>query len=179
MHRVINAVLFQLAWFGFVAGAARDAAWWGLLPFILLGAHALREPSTRRSDLLLAALVIPVGVLLDGSFARSGLLAYGDAVPALLSAPWWILAMWLGFAWTFNHSLVWLQKHVGVAALLGAVAGPFSYYVAAHAWGALAFTGDQPKTLVLLAVAWSAATAGLVLVARRIKPAPAPIPVIA
>lgn len=179
MHRVINAVLFQLAWFGFVAGAARDAAWWGLLPFVLLCAHALREPATRRSDLLLALIVVPLGILIDGSFARTGLLTYGDLAPALLYAPWWILAMWVGFAFTFNHSLVWLQKHVGMAAVLGAVAGPFSYYVAAHAWGALAFTGDEPKTLVLLAASWSAATAGLIFLARRLRVAPPPVPVIA
>ncbi len=168
MHKVINAVLFQLAWFGFVAGAARNMAWLGLIPLALLAAHALRDPSTRRADLLLGSAALAIGLVLDGSFARAGLLVYADAEPSLLGAPGWILAMWLAFAWTLNHSLAYLQKHLGIAIALGVVAGPFSYYIAGRAWGALEFTGDARMTLVWLAIAWGAATGALVLLARRL-----------
>lgn len=172
MHKVINAVLFQLAWFGFVAGAARGTAWWGLIPLGVLAAHALWIPATRSSDLALGAAALVTGIVLDGSFARLGWLVYADGVPALLGAPWWILAMWLAFAWTLNHSLTYLQKHLGVAIALGVIAGPFSYYIAGRAWGALEFTGDPTVTLAWLAVSWGAATAALVLLARRLaKPA--------
>ncbi len=168
MHKVINAVLFQLAWFGFVAGAARNMAWLGLIPLVLLAGHALRDPATRRADLLLGLAALAIGLVLDGSFARAGLLVYADAEASLLGAPGWILAMWLAFAWTLNHSLAYLQKHLGIAVALGVVAGPFSYYIAGRAWGALEFTGDARMTLVLLAIAWGLATGALVLLARRL-----------
>lgn len=172
MHKLINAVLFQLAWFGFVAGAARNMAWLGLVPLVLLAGHALRDPATRRSDLLLGMAALAIGLLLDGSFARAGLLVYADSEPALVGAPWWILAMWLAFAWTLNHSLTYLQKHLGIAIALGVIAGPFSYYIAGRAWGALQFVGDARMTLVWLAITWGVATGALVLLARRVaKPA--------
>lgn len=179
MHKLINALLFQLAWFGFVAGAARDMAWLGLIPLVLLGAHALRDTSTRRGDLLLAAAAVAIGLVLDGSFARTGLLVYADAEPALLGAPWWILAMWMAFAWTLNHSLTYLQKHLGVAIALGVVAGPFSYYIAGRAWGALQFIGDARITLALLAITWGIATGLLVLLARRLATPRTPAPAVA
>lgn len=179
MHKVINAVLFQLAWFGFVAGAARGTAWLGLFPLVLLAGHALRDPTTRRSDLVLAAAAAAIGLVLDGSFARANLLVYADAAPSLLGAPWWILAMWLAFAWTLNHSLTYLQKHLGVAILLGVIAGPFSYYVAGHAWNALEFTGDARMTLVWLALTWGIATGLLVLLARRLAATQVSMPVVA
>ncbi len=168
LHKVVNAVLFQLAWFGFVAGAPHGRAWLGLLPLALLGAHALRDPATRRNDLVLGLAAVVIGIFLDGSFARAGLLNYADGAPALLGAPWWILAMWLAFAWTLNHSLAYLKKHLGIAIGLGVIAGPFSYYVAGHAWGALQFTGDMRTTLILLALSWGIATGLLVLLARRL-----------
>ncbi|MEO6064260.1 MAG: DUF2878 domain-containing protein [Lysobacterales bacterium] len=167
-HKIINAVLFQLAWFGFVAGAARNMAWLGLVPLVLLAGHALRDGSTRKADLALAAAALAIGLVLDGSFARAHLLVYADAEPALVGAPWWILAMWLAFAWTLNHSLAYLQKHLGVAIALGVIAGPFSYYVADRAWGALEFIGDARLTLVWLALTWGIATGVLVLLARRL-----------
>ena len=168
MHKVINAVLFQLAWFGFVAGAARGSAWWGLIPVVALAAHALWFPATRSSDLMLGAAALLIGIALDGSFARLGWLVYADATPAMLGAPWWILAMWLAFAWTLNHSLTYLQKHLGVAIALGIMAGPFSYYVAGRAWDALEFTGNPTATLAWLALSWGVATGALVLLARRL-----------
>ena len=179
LHKIGNAVLFQLAWFGFVAGAARNMAWLGLIPLALLAGHALRETATRRADLIVGAAALVIGLLLDGTFARTGLLVYADAAPALLSAPWWILAMWLAFAWTLNHSLNYLQKHLGVAILLGIIAGPFSYYIAARAWGALEFVGDARLTLVWLAVTWGIATGVLVLLARRLNRAHKATPVLA
>lgn len=169
MHKLINAVLFQLAWFGFVAGAARNMAWLGLIPLALLAVHVLRDASTRKGDLVLAVAALAIGLVLDGSFARANLLVYADAEPSLIGAPWWILAMWLAFAWTLNHSLTYLQKHLGVAMVLGVIAGPFSYYVAGRAWGALEFIGDARMTLVLLAITWGVATGALVLIARRLN----------
>ena len=179
MHKVINAVLFQLAWFGFVAGAARNMAWLGLIPLVFLAGHALRDASTRRGDLLLAVAALAIGLVLDGSFARANLLVYADAEPTLVGAPWWILAMWLAFAWTLNHSLTYLQKHLGVAMALGVVAGPFSYYIAGRAWGALEFIGDARMTLVWLAITWGVATGMLVLLARRFAAPQSSAPAIA
>ena len=167
LDRIINAILFQCCWFGFVAGAAHGSAWWGLPPFALLAWHALRQAATRRSDFMLAGVALLLGLALDGSFANSAALVYADSRVSLLGAPWWILAMWVVFAWTLNHSLSWLRNHPGIAVLLGAIAGPVSYYVAGRAWGALEFARDVPTTLVLLGITWGIATGLLVWVTRK------------
>ena len=68
-------------------------------------------------------------------------------------APSWILALWLGFALTVNHSLGWLQEKPWLAALLAALFAPVSY-LAGERLGAV--TVANPSGLLLVSVAWCA-----------------------
>ena len=42
-------------------------------------------------------------------------------------APFWMLALWIAFATTLNHSMRWLMHRPVVAAIGGAVFGPLAY----------------------------------------------------
>src|SRR5690554_7704503 len=42
--------------------------------------------------------------------------------------PLWLILLWASFAATILHSMAWLLEKTWLAALLGAIAAPWSYY---------------------------------------------------
>ena len=73
--------------------------------------------------------------------ASMGLLAYASPGPVHGLAPAWILALWMGFALTFNHSLHYVMRRTWLAIALGAIAGPLSYWIASRTWSTSKFPG--------------------------------------
>src|SRR3546814_5025428 len=69
-------------------------------------------------------------------------------------APIWILALWVGFILSINHSLHFLRERIWLAALLGAVSGPAAYYAAGNGFSAISFGIPLPLLLPTLALAW-------------------------
>ena len=67
-------------------------------------------------------------------------------------APLWITAMWIGFATTINHSLVWLNNKWIMSFALGAIFGPLSYFTGIK-FEALHFEISL-LTMSVLAVLW-------------------------
>jgi hypothetical protein len=105
------------------------------------------------------ALALFCGLLLDGALARSGLLRYAAGAPAVPAggAPLWILALWLSFALTFNHSLAWLRGRLTVAVFLGALGGPLAYASAARLAGVVEFSAPRGLSVGVLAAGWAVA----------------------
>jgi hypothetical protein len=98
--------------------------------------------------------------VLDGTLRAFAVVHYAAASPALPAggAPLWILALWVAFALTFNHSLQWLAGRRLLCAALGAAGGPLAYAAAARL-GAVTL-----MTPTWHAVAWLAAGWGIVCV---------------
>ena len=80
-------------------------------------------------------------------------------------APPWIVAMWALFAITLNYSLGWLRGRWILATILGAIAGPLSYWAGVR-MGALEFV-DPVKAVIALAIGWGVATPLLLALAQR------------
>ncbi|MEO6103064.1 MAG: DUF2878 domain-containing protein [Pseudoxanthomonas sp.] len=157
MKNWINFICSQLLWLAAVGGAAHGLPWLG--PLALAGFAALQlSPRFRaRQDALLMLLALPVGVLVDSTMAASGLLRYASPVPFAWMAPVWIVALWMGFALTFNHSLATVISRPLMAVLFGALGGPLSYWIASRTWGAVQFTDSLPVVLLPLGALWGAA----------------------
>jgi hypothetical protein len=152
-----NFVASQLLWLAAVAGAGHGHWWPGPLAFLLFAFVQLAPRYRARGDVMLMLLALPVGLVVDSTMAATGLLHYASPFPSPYFAPVWILALWMGFALTFNHSLAWLMGRPVVAVLVGAIIGPFSYWVAARSWGAVGFTDPLGTVLLTLASLWGAA----------------------
>ena len=75
-----------------------------------------------------------------------------------------MLALWVAFATTLNHSLRWLMRRPIVAALAGAVFGPVAY-LAGEKLGALSLPAPA-IALPMLAAAWCVAMGLFALVLR-------------
>ena len=71
-----------------------------------------------------------------------------------LATPW-MVALWPNFATTFHTSLSWLAGRYALAAGLGAVGGPLSYYAGARL-GALTLPDAPLKSLLIIGLVWAA-----------------------
>jgi hypothetical protein len=167
---------YQAVWFAAVIGAGHGLAWPGIAAAAVFVAWQLAASTQRGADATLAASGLVLGGLLDGAFAASGWLQYAAPWPLAMSAPAWILALWVAFALTFSRSLAFLQSRPGTAFALGAVFGPVAYLGAARGWNAVVFAAPDEVVLAALALGWGGATLGLALVARRLAKPAATVP---
>jgi hypothetical protein len=172
---LVNAVVFQLAWAACVIGGANGLWWAG--PIVVAAFAWWQVPRSRRprGELALMAIAAVAGLAIDTAYLRLGLVSYPAHGPGFPLAPLWIVALWIGFALTLNHSMTWLHGRPLVAALFGGVGGPFSFWIAVETWGAASFVAPQTTVLAVLAVVWSVVTPTLLWIAHRVsKVSPTP-----
>lgn len=161
---VTNFILFQLAWFACVMGAAQAIPWLGVgVTFIILGWHFYCAKQAKpEMALMLAALFS--GAIFDQSLLAMQLVEYQAHGWSNELVPVWILALWLAFASTLNVSLGWMHDRYVVAVLFGAVGGPLAY-LAAQKLGAV--TVHSSTAYMALAIGWGVITPLLVMTAKR------------
>ena len=144
---IANAVIFQATWFACVIGGAAGQPIWGFLGVgVLLGLN-VGQPLIR-ADLWIMAILAVVGFAIDTAWIALNVLSYEGGA---LLAPAWILALWLAFALTVNHSMAWLQPRPWLAGLLAAVFAPVTY-LAGERLGAV--TVVEPLRLGMISAAW-------------------------
>lgn len=153
----INALFYQATWVIAIAGAAHGWWWAGPAALAVFAAWQLTVSLQRRADALLLMYAAAIGFAIDSAFAQSDLLSYAAAAPWAHLAPIWIVALWMSFALTLNHSLAYLKTHPRFAAALGGVGAPLAYLAAAH-WGALVFPTLFLPALILLSAGWAVVT---------------------
>jgi hypothetical protein len=166
---LLNAGLFQVAWFACVLGGARDVSSWGLLSVFALLVYALTAP-TRRSDLSMAAVAAAVGFLVDTLWIRTGILDYHGAAVA----PLWIVLLWVGVGLTINHSLSLFKARPWLGGLLAGAGAPFSY-LAGERLGAVSV--PDPWLLPIISLVWALLFLVAFTLARGLGPAPLVVPV--
>ena len=168
MNIVLNVIGYQIVWCLSVWGAAHGR-WWlsvlALLPFALWQLSISRHA---RSDAILALTALIIGFVIDSALAASGWLRYASPVPSTMLAPAWILVIWVGFALTLNHSMMFLKSRPAMAIGFGAIGGPLAYWFAGSAWGAVSFAQPWWPALLALALAWGVLTPALLAFAHRL-----------
>jgi len=162
---LLNFVAFQCGWFACVAGAARGWPWAGAaVAAVIVGAHVLRAARPAEEFKLVCA-ALAIGVVWDSALASLGWIHFTSGMLVEGLAPPWILGLWALFATTLNVSLGWLKGRWLVAALMGAVAGPLSYWAGARL-GAVELVAPV-AALLALAIGWAVMTPLLLAAARR------------
>lgn len=157
MNNIVNLLLSQALWLLAVGGAAHGYPWLGPLALLIFALVQLSPRFRARGDALLMGLALPVGFVVDTVMAATGLLRYASPFPDEALAPVWIVSLWMGFALTFNHSLAYVMRRRWLAIALGAVVGPFSYWLASRTWDAVQFTDSLPVVLLTLGALWGVA----------------------
>jgi len=165
--KAVNLLLFQVAWFAAVLGAAGGMAWLGPLALIpVLGVHlALQEDRRGEVRLILAAAAI--GFLFDTLMVATGAFTPVQSLLPRPFSPPWMVGLWMNFAATLNVSLSWLVGRYWLAAVFGALGGPLAYYSGAK----LGATETLPSLtgMLMLAVGWAIMTPLLAWLAARLR----------
>ncbi|MEP6485096.1 MAG: DUF2878 domain-containing protein [Rudaea sp.] len=179
MNKWINLILYQSVWLLAVAGAARGWWWAGPIAVAIFAALQLAVSTSRRSDVVLICIAAAAGFVIDSLFARSGALSYASPVPWVSLAPVWIVALWVNFALTLNHSLSYLKSNFVLAAALGGIGAPLAYWAAFKGWNAISFGESPIGTLIVLAFVWAVVTPILCLAANRLRKYDGALPALA
>ena len=161
----VNFIAFQIGWFSCVLGAARGWPWSGTVVAAAVVALHLWRAKRPIEEIKLVAIAVAIGLAWDSLLLNLDLVAFKSGNLVNFAAPQWILALWALFATTLNVSLRWLQGRWIVAAMLGAAAGPLSYW-AGMRLEALALPNQLPA-LLALAMGWAVMTPVLLALARR------------
>jgi hypothetical protein len=173
MSVLINVIAFKIGWIAAVLGGANGMALVGTaIVFCAIAVHlfVVEEPSR---ELTLIILVGLIGLCSDSILVAAGWLSYsnGTLLPGL--APYWIVAMWMLFATTLNVTFRWLQNRLALAAAIGAISGPASYY-AGSKLGAVEFVEFVPA-VVSLGIAWMILFPVFLMLAKSLDGTRAPV----
>ena len=162
--KAFNILGFQLAWWSCVLGIQNGYSYFGpIIMAVFLSVHLIFF-KLNGSEIVFIGAVGIIGAMVDTAFLQLSFIEYrGLTVPYF--APLWIIAMWLGFAATLNHSLSWLADRWLFAVLLGAIFGPLSY-LAGTKFGALNFTPTF-FSITVLVVIWGVAIPLLYLLNQK------------
>lgn len=124
---LVYLLFCNVGWFIFVMSAAHGQPWIGALFAATAVACHLRHAAQARLELYLLVAVLGAAALWESLLTVSGLLVYSSGTLIAHAAPYWILALWALFTIQLNVLFRWLRGRYGLAAMLGAVAGPLSF----------------------------------------------------
>ncbi|MGE0824158.1 MAG: DUF2878 domain-containing protein [Candidatus Binatia bacterium] len=154
----VNIVALYIGWFACVLGAAYQYPLMG--PCVVVGILALHfylvADFPRTSEVQLILTVGLLGFLLDSAQASLGAFSFPGMAGTSWRSPLWMVALWMAFATTLHTSLRWLSGQYVLAAVLGVIGGPLSYYAGAQL-GALQLSTDLSFSLSVIATAWGIA----------------------
>jgi len=134
---------FQLLWLSCVLGGNR----WIWLPLLLITLHLYLHRHQWRQELAIAPLAL-AGLAVDSGLTVAGIYQFDHT-------PVWLVALWLGFVYTLDASMVWLRKLPPWAlAVFGAVGGTSSYF-AGERLGAVVIATPLLQSLLVIALCWA------------------------
>jgi hypothetical protein len=146
-----NIISVNIGWLACILGAAKGHHWLGLVIVpILFVIHIMAIEKHKIYTIFIVALA----TMVVGFFIDTTLIIIGTVEPNrwVISAPFttiWDIMIWANFSLTLDTSLRFLQKRPLVAAVLGGIFAPGTYY-AGDRLGALYFS--EPVTISLLSV---------------------------
>ncbi|MCP4275302.1 MAG: DUF2878 domain-containing protein [Gammaproteobacteria bacterium] len=170
INNLINLVFFQGVWFITVIGAAEGNTWYGIAGLSCFVCIHYLIAHTVKADLLLAAVAIFLGLIIETAVIQTGVLKYVHSITSTQFAPLWILILWANLALTLNGCLRWLQGRYMLAAILGAAGGPLTYF-AGIKLGAATTTMAVATALGVIAVIYAIVTPLLLLIAKQVTQA--------
>ena len=162
---LLNFIAFQIGWFACVLGGAYGWPMLGVAVAAVIIARHLHQAAQPHPEAILIVLSGLLGFVADSLLTSLGLLRFPSGQFHLQLAPYWMVAMWMLFATTFNISLRWLKGRLGLAALLGMIAGPLAYYGGAQL-GGVAFANPLASLLAVAGV-WTLALPLLLATVNR------------
>jgi hypothetical protein len=150
-----NLISVNIGWLACILGAARGYYWLGLVvvPFLFV----IHITVIQRCKVL-EIFIVAMASIAIGFFTDTILIIVGAVEPNrwIMPTPFttvWDLMIWANFSLTLDASLRFLQKRPLIAALLGAIFAPGTYY-AGYRLGALNFSEPVFSSLLWVGAVW-------------------------
>lgn len=145
---VVNAVLFDIAWpLCVLVDSVAIIATFTLANLLI---HLFVVADKPREWLWVAAIWVS-GVTMDTVVFSTGLLVNDSGSPF---PPPWLLLLWVNFATALRYSMFFLQKSAWLAAVLGGIFGPFSYWTGSWLNGTVEFSQPVILPVIVLVILW-------------------------
>lgn len=149
---IANFILFQTAWFVTLFSAVAGTLWYGplfTLAWIAIHLRLFTDTPVQEGRLLIIAAIF--GYVFDSLLVWIGVFSF--PAHTMIGAPStiWMIALWVNLAATLNVGLRWLHGRMMTAAVLGAIAGPATYY-AGSKMGAIVLI--QSWSLLAISIEW-------------------------
>ena len=167
MKLLANIVIYQLCWLACILGGANGLPLAGVAAVAAAVGWHLYLADAPRAEIGLLAVAGLIGALWESLLVAAGWLVYPSGTLIAGTAPYWIVALWVGFATTFNLSLRFFKQRLVLVALLGAIGGPLAF-LAGERLGGVAFT-DTTVAMIALALGWATLMPLMMLIARRLN----------
>lgn len=152
--KIANAVGYQCVWFVTLISASRGHFWYGFIASLVFALLMLLLGGKLKQDMRTVLIGLILGVAIDSLFAFSGWIQY--TLPWSLTglAPLWIIALWLSFSFTLNHSMAFLRQNYVLAAAFGFVGGPLAYWCAGRVFNVIEYGVEMSLVMGGLALCW-------------------------
>lgn len=153
---VLNAMLFNVGWLGCVLSSRWGVAMLApvIVGVIVVAQVMLHERAERGALLRTIAVVGVLGTIVDTGMLWAGVLSFRGSSEISAVFVVWIGAFWVNFAATLLIALRWFRDHLVIAAVVGAMSAPGTYY-GGELLGALALHEDRVFAMVALGVEWA------------------------
>ncbi|MGH8109601.1 MAG: DUF2878 domain-containing protein [Arenimonas sp.] len=152
---IANALGYQVVWLVTLFSASKGFFWFGFFTSLAFSALMLGFGGKAKQDRRIVLIGLILGVASDTLFAASGWIEYKLQWSMIRVAPLWIIALWLSFSFTLNHSLAFLRKNYAFAMLFGLVGGPLAYWCADRLFNVIEYGADVGLVMAGLGICWS------------------------
>ena len=124
---------------------------------------------SRRPEIALLVFAAAFGYSMDSLLVLAGVIEFPPATRLGQPSTVWMVAMWMNLATTLNASLGWLRGRYVLAAVMGLVAGPLSYFAGVRL-EAISFGLPVGLSLAVIAAEWALSMPALLAVAALARP---------
>ena len=157
-NKLLNFAWYQLLWFTAVLGG--NSLEWVLV--VLLAIHLAMVSNWFREAMLMVGVGI-IGGSMDAVLASMGYFQF--ASNGTLPIPLWHIAIWIGFAGTFRHSMQFMIERPRLMTVGAVIFAPLTY-LAAQRMGAVVFPMGNLNTAMVIGLCWLTITPVLVWLTR-------------
>ena len=172
--KIMNALGYQAVWFATLLGASLGYFWLGFLSSLLFAAIMLGFGGKAKADIRIVTIGLVLGIAIDSLFAASGWIRYAMPWEFVSMAPLWIIALWLSFSFTLNHSMEFLRHNYAVAGLFGLLGGPLAYWCADRLFDVIEYGTDISLVMIGLGVCWACVIPAIFYIDKQIAVIGAP-----
>ena len=172
--KIMNALGYQAVWFATLLGASLGYFWLGFLSSMLFAAIMLGFGGKAKADIRIVTVGLVLGVAIDSLFAASGWIRYAMPWEFASMAPLWIIALWLSFSFTLNHSMEFLRHNYVAAGLFGLLGGPLAYWCADRLFDVIEYGTDISLVMIGLGICWAAVIPAIFYIDKQIADMGAP-----